>query len=113
MGAGRSSLGDTEILAVTERGNAELKSAGTSLSARELEILVLVDGQATVERLQQRKLITAADEPSAFESGFLAISVPADFFKHAPDAEPEAESGVASLKQKGYYVRIGRRASAS
>jgi CheY-like chemotaxis protein len=130
MGAGRLSLGDTEILAVTDRGNAELKSAGTSLSARELEILVLVDGRATVaqitksargftaaevievlEGLLRQKLITAADEPSAFESGFLSISVPADFFKHAPGAEPEAETGVASLKQKGYYVRIARRAA--
>lgn len=130
MGTGRASLSDTEILAVTAHGDAELKSAGTSLSARELEILVLVDGQATVaqivksargfaraevievlERLRRQKLITAADEPSAFESGFFAISVPADFFKHAPGAEPEAEKGVASLKQKGYYVRIARRAA--
>src|ERR1700756_123657 len=112
MGVDRSRLGDTEILAVTDRGNAELKSAGTSLSARELEVLVLVDGQATVaqitksargfaatevieilERLQRQKLITTADEPSAFESGFLAISVPVDFFKHAPGAEPAAERG--------------------
>jgi hypothetical protein len=29
--------------ALTSQGNAELKSAGTSLSSRELEILVLVD----------------------------------------------------------------------
>ena len=130
MAAERSSLGDTEILAVTDRGNAELRSAGTSLSARELEILVLMDGQATVgqivksargltaaevletlTRLRQQKFITAADEPSAFESGFLAISVPADFFKPAAGAMPEAEKGVASLKQKGYYVRIARRAA--
>ena len=123
-------LGDTEILAITARGDAELKSAGTSLSARELEILVLVDGRATVaqitksargfaaaevievlEGLQRQKLITTADEPSAFDSGFLAISVPPDFFKHAPGAEPEAETGVASLKHKGYYVRIARRAA--
>ena len=130
MGAGRSGLGDSEILAITARGDAELKSAGTSLSARELEILVLVDGQATVAqivkstrgltadqvietlaRLRQQKLITAADEPSAFESGFLAISVPADFFKPSAGALPEAEQGVATLKQKGYYVRIARRAA--
>jgi CheY-like chemotaxis protein len=119
---------DTDIYALTARGNAELKSAGTSLSGTELQVLVLVDGQATVaqiiqsarglaekevvsilEKLIEKQLVAPA-EPGALESGFFAISVPAGFFK-SDAAHPETEAGVSSLKQKGYYVRIARRAA--
>jgi two-component system OmpR family response regulator len=120
---------DSDVYALTPQGNAELKSAGTSLTSHELEVLVLVDGSATVaqivqssqgiapgealETLQQladRHLNTLASEPSALESGFFSISVPAGFFADQGTVEPEAEHGVASLNQKGYYVRIARRA---
>jgi CheY-like chemotaxis protein len=118
----------TDVYALTSRGNAQLKSAGTGLSARELELLVLVDGEATVEQiaksaggsadevgkvLQQlidKELVVPASEPSAFETGFFAIKVPPGFFKGKPGAQAEAQQGVASLKTKGYFVRIARRA---
>jgi CheY-like chemotaxis protein len=118
----------SEIYALTARGLAELKGAGTSLTARELETLVLVDGLATVAQIEKssrnaspsevaealqhlvdKHLIAPADEPSALESGF--FSFPAPGASPVDAAHPEAERGVASLRQKGYYVRIARRAT--
>src|SRR5574338_1659125 len=118
---------DDDVYSLTSRGDGELKAARTSLSPVELGILVLVDGQATVKQIARsagatvprsqvdaalrtlldKQLIIAADEPSALESGF---------FKFTPSlaplatAHPEAEEGVASLRNKGYYVRIARSA---
>lgn len=124
----RTRPADDDVYALTARGNAELKAAGTSLSSRELETLVLVDGLATVKQiaasargmpraqveellsgLLDKQLITAADEPSALESGFFNFTPLAANL--AKGSEPEAEQGVASLRQKGYYVRIARRAA--
>ena len=120
---------ETDVYALTAKGESELKSAGTSLSSRELEVLVLLDGTATVAevaasaaglspddfmevlgKLLAKHLIARASEPSALDSGFFSISVPAGFFAERGAAPPEAEHGVASLRQKGYYVRIARRA---
>lgn len=125
---------DEDVLALTEKGNAELKAAGTSLSAEELEILVLLDGKTTVaqlgaaaralavadiavvlKKLYAARLITNATEPTSdgLESGFFSIDVPAGFFSASTAKEhSEAEKGVSSLKQKGYYVRIARRPAA-
>lgn len=116
-----------DVYSLTARGSAELKAAGTSLSAHELEILVLVDGHATLRQIAKsadnvprgavesivrglldKHLIAPADEPSALESGFFSFTPPAPSLS----AHPEAEQGVASLKHRGYYVRIARRASA-
>jgi CheY-like chemotaxis protein len=118
---------DDDVYSLTSRGDGELKAARTSLSPVELGILVLVDGQATVKQIARsagatvprsqvdaalrtlldKQLIIAADEPNALESGF---------FKFTPalaplaTAHPEADQGVASLRNKGYYVRIARSA---
>jgi two-component system, OmpR family, response regulator len=119
---------DSDVFALTAQGIRELNSAGTSLAARELEILVLIDGTASVAEiavsatgmapaqvhqiladLLEKNLIAKAEETSVLDGGFLAIPVPAGFFKNA-GAQPEAKQGVASLRKKGYYVRIARRA---
>lgn len=126
---------DQDVYALTDKGNAELRSAGTSLSAAELQVLVLIDGQATVAQIAQaarnltpvevneimRKLfggslITTATEPTSdgLESGFFSIAVPAGFFSNTEtQANPEIDQGVSTLKQKGYYVRIARRPAAA
>ena len=120
--------GNEDVYALTARGNAELKASGTSLSSRELETLVLVDGVATVKQiaasarnasraqvdetlggLLDKSLIALADEPSALESGFFNFTPLAANL--AKSAGPEADQGVASLRRKGYYVRIARRAA--
>jgi two-component system, OmpR family, response regulator len=122
---------DEDVYAVTDRGNDDLKSAGTSLTTAELQVLILIDGQSTVAQITKmasgltpvqvaeimRKLfegrqITTATEPTSdgLESGFFSIAVPAGFFSSLnTDASPEVEQGVSTLKQKGYYVRIAQR----
>jgi len=122
---------ESDALALTEKGSAELKAAGTSLSTHELEILVLIDGKMTVAELGTAarkiavtgvpeilaklfadRLITTATEPSSdgLESGFFTIDVPAGFFSSStPNDHSEAEHGVSSLKRDGYFVRIARR----
>ena len=122
---------DDDVYAVTDRGNADLKAAGTSLTTAELQVLILIDGQSTVaqiakmargltplqvaeimRRLFEGRQITTATEPTSdgLESGYFSIAVPAGFFSSIPaEAGPEVEQGVSTLKQKGYFVRIARR----
>lgn len=120
---------DEDIYALTPLGSAELKASGTSLATEELQTLVLVDGRATVKQiaassraashakvadvlqaLLDKRLIALADEPSALESGFFKFTPPAGSSGIA-GPHPEAEQGVTSLREKGYYVRIARRAT--
>lgn len=127
--SGPVALKDDEVFAPTEKGNRELKFAGTSLSAAELQVMVLVDGFSSfgeiaervpgatrdevtvvVRKLASAKLIVATSEPDAMGSGFSTIAVPAGFFSGLSlDTNPEAEGGTSILKSKGYYVRIARR----
>lgn len=131
---GPAPLKDDEVFAPTEKGNRELKSSGTSLSATELEVLVLVDGFSSFGEIAERVAGTPRDEitaaarklaagkfivsttgegPDAMGSGFSTIAVPAGFFSGLTlDSSPEAEGGTSILKKKGYYVRIARRAHA-
>jgi CheY-like chemotaxis protein len=128
MPKGASIPADGDVYALTSQGNAELKSAGTSLSSRELEILVLVDGTATaaeiaaaspslphaeviqvLQQLAETHLIARASGQSALDNGLFSIVVPPGVFSGA--GAEEAKQGVTSLKRKGYYVRIARRAA--
>lgn len=126
MSSRPTTITDGDVFALTGEGHAELHASGTALSSRELQVLVLVDGRASVaqirttagfgadevgdilQKLVKKHLITGAEEPSAFESGFLSITAPMQLLLDKP--HPETEQGVLSLKQKGYYVRIARRA---
>jgi two-component system OmpR family response regulator len=120
-----------DVYTPTEKGNRELKAAGTSLSLAELEVLVLVDGFSSVSEIAGRapgisrdevlaavgkllvgRLIVSTAEPESdvMGSGFSTIAVPAGFFSGLSlTSSPEAEGGAAILKKKGYYVRIARR----
>ncbi|HUN69269.1 MAG TPA: response regulator [Burkholderiales bacterium] len=120
---------DDEIFTISEKGNRELKSAGTSLSAAELQVLVLVDGFSSVAEIARRvpsmsradvgealrnlvaaKLVLSVTEADAMASGFSTIAVPAGFFSSiTADSSPEADGGTSILKKKGFYVRIARR----
>ncbi|MGH8764821.1 MAG: response regulator transcription factor [Burkholderiales bacterium] len=126
-----TSTQDADVFAITDKGNAELKSAGTRRTVAELEILILIDGKANVARIAEmakgqsrddvngtlkklyaEKLITTATEPTSdgLESGYFSIAVPAGFFSSlAAEAAPEVETGLSTLTQRGYYVRIARR----
>jgi CheY-like chemotaxis protein len=131
--SGPAPLNDEEVFAPTEKGNRELKSSDTALSAAELQVLVLVDGfscfgeiaervpgtsreeiTAAARKLTAGKFIvsTTGDGPDPMGSGFSTIAVPAGFFSGLTmDSSPEAEGGTSILKKKGYYVRIARRAA--
>jgi CheY-like chemotaxis protein len=120
-----------QAFAVTARGDAELRRSKTELSARELEVMVLVDGKATVaqiarsargrsesEVLETVGALLAADliAPAAGGGLYGAID-PGDLFSVTSPLQlprdqgadnPEVANGVTSLKDKGYYVRIAR-----
>lgn len=125
-------INDDDVFAVTDKGNRELKAAGTGLTVADLQVLVLVDGFSPVAEIAERvphtardavnasvlklaldKLIVNTVEPASDvnASGFSTITVPAGFFSSLKNgASPEAEGGVSILRQKGYFVRIARRA---
>ena len=42
---------DQQVFALTQKGSAELLAADTSLSAAELELLVLIDGRSSVAQI--------------------------------------------------------------
>ena len=121
---------DEDVFVITEKGNRELKAAGTSLTDADLQVLVLVDGFSTVAQIAQRvphfpradigvalghlfaaKLIISTAEPDSdvMGSGFSTISVPVGFFSNLTEPNAEADGGTSILKKKGYYVRIAKR----
>ena len=50
---------------LTYLGKNELAAAGTSLSRPELELLVLIDGKASVSHREERRSLTACKRPIA------------------------------------------------
>jgi CheY-like chemotaxis protein len=120
------------VYALTQSGGAQLREAGTSLSASQLELLVLVDGKATVAQIahsaegqspeQVRStlakyvlsgLIEVASRVGSdgIDAGdFFSVTMPLTI-STAGSAEKDAEAkdGVSSLNDKGYFVRIVRR----
>jgi len=130
---GTFEVGEDAVYALTDRGGAELREAGTSLSAAQLELLVLVDGKATVAQI----VGSAKDQSPEAVRAMLAKCVlgglidlasrvrmdsidAGDFFSvtmplrmpgsSSEEKDAEAKDGVASLTDKGYFVRIVRRA---
>ena len=129
-GLATASVKDDAIYAITAKANRELKSSDTSLSAADLQVLVLVDGISTVREIARRipglqrkeldaalhrllaaKLVVSTSDIDAMGSGFSTIAVPVGFFSGIADSSPEADGGASILKQKGYFVRIARRPS--
>ena len=123
---------EQDVYALTSSADRELRGSDTSLSALELEFLVLIDGQSSVAEIARRKKSLApgavADvfrsligrnliELSRKESsGGIEIGdfLGSQSFYVPPagvvlEASDEATAGVSSLQQAGYYVRIARR----
>ncbi len=120
------------VYALTQSGGAQLREAGTSLSASQLELLVLVDGKATVAQIERSaKGQSPAQVRSTLAkyvlSGLIDVASrvgsdgidAGDFFSvtrpltistgGAAEKDAEAKDGVSSLNDKGYFVRIVRR----
>ncbi|MBI4290938.1 MAG: response regulator [Betaproteobacteria bacterium] len=125
---------ESDIFALTPKAQRELQGSGTALSPAELEVLVLIDGNATVGETAER---VPSDEKATileifgklFLDGFIETAEDqdgtidfADFFQSigpvspSADAIAKAKKQVAAttllLKQKGYTVRIARKAGA-
>jgi two-component system OmpR family response regulator len=123
-----------DVYAVTENGQKQLEGGSTALTAKELGLLVLMDGKSNVQEITERarsmiEREIAALIPKLIREGYAApISVAeagepdfasyfnADQVLPAPSAEAraharkEAEIGTPALLRNGYYVSIARRA---
>lgn len=132
MNDSKTNIRQEDIFIITPAGTLQLQASNTPLAAEELELLILVDGQSTVEAISRR---LRAVKPEAVERifrelivrGLVAHSVRQDgdsldftsFFsvKAEPssaamaEAGSEASSGTAYLQRQGYYVRIARSAT--
>ena len=125
-------LEESAVLALTAEGEAELSEPGTTLSAEQLEVLVLMDGQCTFGQLSKRarraakpalrdnlqELIARNLVRVLAEPGGTFIE-PGDFFTlKAPAPAPSvpgaqagalADADLAFLRRNGYCVNIARR----
>ncbi len=125
-------LDDEAILALTREGENELHEAGTALTPVQLEVLVLIDGFASVAQVLQRAPGAATPElrrslEELVEKGFVKALEhtdsdaldPGDFFTSVKavhhvaepdgDAEAQAAANAAFLHQNGYCVNVARR----
>ena len=123
------SVHDNDLYEVSSKGIEELRGGGTTLSATELQILVLMNGQTTVANiaagvglpieaahtafadLRRRDLITSAGARSlaGIDDFFSKPLAPVDTEASAAQADERLVLGASALKSSGYYVAITRR----
>lgn len=113
---------DKDVYTLTTKGQEELRSGATALSPAEFELLVRIDGSQSLSQLRAGMTPAAAGVfAAAFmtlqDKKFVAVAVVDPFTEQfnarmndfeMTQAEAEADSGAASLKKAGYYVRIAR-----
>lgn len=124
-------VGPREVYGLTGRGQRELRESGTSLTAAELELLVLIDGKANVTQIERSArdqtpeqvratlsklylggLIDRAKRLKKEGLDFFSVTMPLQIPKTATaQRSEEANQGVNSLNDKGYFVRIARRSA--
>lgn len=119
-----------DVYELTDKGSNELRGAHTALTRQQLEVMVLVDGVASVEAIAGSVRTLAADAVlqvvgdlvaagllrqavklagDALDFGALLSARPAPAPGELEAAREEAGIGAASLQRQGYYVRIARR----
>lgn len=123
-----------DVYIVTEAGTAELNRGATRLPAQALEILVLLDGKATVGDLEHRlepmpakdvrhllRILLAArlvrtatvSETDGFDFDRMLAEIdgkPPPSGAALASAGREAHGGASELEKNGYYVSIARAA---
>ena len=125
-----SSVYGHDVYVLTDKGDKELRGSGTSLSPAEIEILVCLDGSATVTDVAAKaRLLTPGAVMEAFRQlasrqvirlrtrkddadeigGFFTMTAAQPTRKAVTEAEAEAASGTTTLEKQGYYVRIAHR----
>ena len=117
-------INSKDVYLLTYLGQSELAAAGTSLSRSELELLVLIDGKATVSQVQASagqlapgEVIKVLDRLLHSEHIALQEHDVGDLFDASAPGEWKGEMpsdsaiarGVSTLQQDGYIVRIARR----
>ncbi len=133
-------MDDKQVYILTARGSKELKAAATSLTALELKLLVMIDGQSAVGRIV--KVFSAQPKPELLDAlhklkkaGFIADaggtggaggeggdgSIEATGFFTRPIFPEAKEAGAAAasqsdetlrmLRKNGYVARIAKRAA--
>lgn len=117
-------INSEDVYFLTYLGQSELAAAGTSLSRSELELLVLIDGKATVSQVQASaghlapgEVIEVLDKLLRSEHIALQEFDVGDLFDASASGEWKGEMpsdnaiahGVSTLQQDGYIVRIARR----
>jgi two-component system, OmpR family, response regulator len=123
-----------DVFVLTDKGTAQIRGSATALPREALELLVMMDGKATIGDLEQqaphipsetlrnivRSLISGGlvRAPTIAETDGLDFSA---FFAAAGSGEEtlvsvkasatrEAETGAPQLERTGYYVSIARKA---
>ena len=131
--AGDLTVFPDDVYAVTDKGKRELNRGSTTLTAMELEILVLLDSKTTAQEILNRtpnleEHHLGALIPKLVREGYAmkaSIEVQDDLdFRYFFDAEKtmptaemmqqaekEADTGAPTLLQEGYYVSITRQNS--
>lgn len=121
-----STVHPNNIYAVTPKGQQELRSAATSISKPEIELLVRLDGILTVAQIRQsigdaNSVAIDGTLDLLFAKGLVELVPPDPFgaslqFHLSPSAltaaDAEADSCAATLKKSNYYVRIARKREA-
>lgn len=127
-------ISDSDVYILTFKGNNELQASETSLAALPLRLLILIDGRTTVAEIRRRAKPAPSDEQFSAAMQELVGGGYADlnanqltqsldfieFFSETPkqpaesaldQVQSEASSGIATLQQHGYYVRIAMRSA--
>jgi CheY-like chemotaxis protein len=120
------------VYSVTKKGKAELGAAGTVLSAAEVKLLVLIDGQTTVaqllkqaapnlapaktietlDKLDRDGLVTQKAENEGIEAtGFFTRPVMPLPASATAGAAAQADFTLELLRRQGYVSRIVQRAA--
>lgn len=111
---------DNDVYTLTTRGQEELRSGATTLGPAEIELLVRIDGSLTLKQLRAGMAVEAegiftAAVMKLLDKGLLTLAVVDPFTEQFNASmnqfvvnEAEADTGAASLKKAGYFVRIAR-----
>lgn len=107
------------VYALTAKGRSELNAPGTSLSAAELKLMVMLDGKASVAQLEvQVQPLAPAVVADTLEKLARAghIGLAGEMSSAGIDIvgltlADETAAGLASLKKHGYFVKIARQAA--
>ena len=106
---------EKRVYMLTPKGNAELMGGKTTLGAAQLNLLVMIDGAATVEKIAARTesadLEAVVETLKALAKGGYIADPDGTALIDVKNFFAEVDSSVNSLQANGFFVRIARRAA--